>query len=202
MFVDEQPPLSARVLGRILVDDRIACRGNCWSSSKCIFDPWPEIWDGWPSTPRPQLAMSSSWDTVVSGVAGAEIVPPVPCVVVAIRLVGTHRRRPDPEIIVEPVRRLGRLLVSDVGPALRVPRLGRQDVADRAFAQELDAVAKDLGASALGPDLHDPIVTPGGVDHELPFADIVAAGLLDVDMFAGRRGQKRHRRGASGRAWR
>ena len=96
-------------------------------------------------------------DAAVAGIAGAEVVPPVPSVVVAVRLERAHRSGADPQVVVESGRRIARLFVADVGPLLAGPGLGDQDLADRSFAQQLDGVLKRgrAAASACRPASRD-----------------------------------------------
>src|SRR4029079_4907825 len=67
---------------------------------------------------------------VISGVAGAEVEPPVPGVMESVLLERNKLGRSDPRVVVEPDRRLPRLLLPDPGPELDVPRPRHQHVAD------------------------------------------------------------------------
>jgi hypothetical protein len=115
-------------------------------------------------TPRPQRAMEA-------------------------RPVGHHGGGPDPQLVVQARRRVAGGAVADVRPPLAVPGLGHQHPADGPFAQQLHGLADRGAAAALRAHLHHTLVPPGGLDHQPPLANVVAAGLLDVDVLARLAGQ-------------
>ena len=57
----------------------------------------------------------------------------------------------------------------------------------------VDRLADRRAAPALHADLHHPARLAGRLDHQPPLADVVRAGLLDVDVLAGLAGQDRGR---------
>jgi len=119
----------------------------------------------------------------------AEVVEPVPIVLLAILPERTHRRRTDPQVIVESGGRLGRLRVPDVSPPLAVPGFGNQHVPDNAFGQQLHCLADGRRAPALRANLDHAFRAERRLDHEPPFANVVRAGLFDIDMFPGLAGE-------------
>ena len=108
-------------------------------------------------------------------------------------VVGPHRRRPGPQLVIE-VGRRGR-----VGRVLRRPHrvvaidLDQPDLAELAFAD--DAIARGdqvRRAAALHADLDDALVLARRRQHRLALADVDADRLLDVDVAAGL-GRRDHR---------
>ena len=63
--------------------------------------------------------------------------------------------------------------------------LRQVDLADHAFVQQLHRLDLVRRAAALRADLHHALVFARGLDHLLPFEDVVAGGLFDVDVLAG-----------------
>src|SRR5262249_41528582 len=111
----------------------------------------------------------------------------------AVDAVGVERRlggRPEPQVEVDVRGWRGRLDVAEVAPQLTVPRLHREDLADRAALDPVHRLADGLGAARLRADLDDDLVA-GGLDHQPALADVVAARLLDVDVLAGVGGEDR-----------
>ena len=108
-------------------------------------------------------------------------------------VVGPHRRRPGPQLVVE-VGRRGR-----VGRVLRRPHrvvavdLDQPDLAELAFADDAIAGGDQVRrAAALHADLDDALVLARRRQHRLAFADVDADRLLDVDVAAGL-GRRDHR---------
>jgi hypothetical protein len=66
--------------------------------------------------------------------------------------------------------------------AISLPRLAVDHLSQRAAANVVAGFGQDLRTSHLGADLHDALVFAGGGDGDLPFQDVVAGGLLDVDI--------------------
>ena len=130
---------------------------------------------------------------VIADVAVAEGVPPPPVVVKTVLLERQHRHRTDPEVVVHAGWRLRRLLVSDVFPALDVPGLGHENVADRPLPQEPDGIGDQGIRAALGPVLNDHAVAAGGLEQEASLPEVVAAGLFHVDVLTSVAGQDRCR---------
>lgn len=110
---------------------------------------------------------------VVSGVAGAEVVPPVPIVMLAIGLKRHHRRRTDPEIVVESAWRFARLQVADIFPPLTIPGFGDDDLADDAPLQLGEHFTNEGRRARLRPDLNDLFRALGRFHHEPAFANVV-----------------------------
>ena len=73
-------------------------------------------------------------DAIVSHVAGAKVVPPVPAVMDAVGLKRHHRRGAHPQVIVQTRRRRPGRAVADIFAALAVPDFADQDFADFAIA--------------------------------------------------------------------
>src|SRR5262245_58913699 len=132
-------------------------------------------------------------DAVVADVAAPEVVPPAPDAGQQVRAVGYGRRRPQPEIEVEVGGRRGRLRLADRAPALAVPGLGHQDLADLAALDLLDGLAHAGGAAALRPHLEALPRAARRLHHQPPLADIVARWLLDVDVLPRLEGEDRRR---------
>ena len=130
---------------------------------------------------------------VVSHVAGAEVVPPGPAVVRAIRAVRHHRGGPDPRVVVEACGRIGVHPGIERAAPLNIPALGDEDVADDALVQSLDRVDHHLRRSALRAVLHQHLVPPGGFDQQPSLANVVRNRLLHVDVFARLAGENRSR---------
>ena len=133
-------------------------------------------------------------DAVVSQIAGAEVVPPVPGIMVPVLLERHPGSRPQPEIVVEPVRRRAGPLAADVAPLLDVPGLGHENVSDDALVQHLHRLDEPLAAAGLRPRAggrgrNAVRPRPGGG----PSRKLWGAGLLQVDVLAGVQRQDRRR---------
>src|SRR5262249_8581599 len=127
-------------------------------------------------------------NALVAEVAVAVIPHPVPVVVdgaefggVAVgELVGG---RAAPQIV---IHRLGRLLravhLADTLAPLVAQTAGQLDLAEFAFVQEGHRLLQAGAATALGAGLADLVVLAGGLDDAAAFADVVANGLLEVDV--------------------
>ena len=70
-----------------------------------------------------------------------------------------------------------------------VPPAGKAHPANFARVQGLDGLDDPRPTAALVAHLHDALVFARGGDHQFAFAQVVAAGLLDIDVFAGRAGE-------------
>ncbi len=69
--------------------------------------------------------------------------------------------------------------------ALEAESLGEVDLPDDAFVQQVHRLHFVFHAAALRADLHHPAVLACGGDHLLAFENVVACGLLDIDVLAG-----------------
>src|SRR6185312_14571428 len=130
---------------------------------------------------------------VVADVAAAEVVPPAPDAMQQVRAIGRLRRRAEPQIEIELRRRLAGRRLADRVAALAVPGLGDQHVADFAAEHPIDPLAHALGAAALRADLQQLAAALDGFGHQPPFANVVTAGLFDVDVLARVEGQNGRR---------
>src|SRR5207249_9623562 len=142
------------------------------------------------------------------GVAVAVVPVPVPVVVEAVAVERAQRRGTQPDVVADVgqvgvvVGRLvrGRLdvelvllpgrhgavgVLADGGPRLEAQAAGHVDLADAAPVDVLDRLHHHRAAAVHGPDLDDPAVLAGGLDHLAAFPHGVRGGLLDVDVLAG-----------------
>ena len=133
-------------------------------------------------------------DAVVSHVTRSKVVPPVPCVVMSIRLERHHGSRANPLVVVEPSRWIGRLCMSDLAATLDVPSLRHQDISNGSIDQQLLGLHNNVVRAALRAVLNVSFIATCGLDEQTAFSDIVRTGLLDVDMLAGIRCEYRSRR--------
>ena len=124
-------------------------------------------------------------DALVAEVAVAVVPVPVPVVVEAIGVERPLGRRPEPDVVIDVggSRAIG--LVPDRATRLVAEPLGHVDLAELARAQKRDGVLNALVAAALRAGLDDALVLSRGLDHAPAFADVVADGLLDIDVLAG-----------------
>ena len=74
------------------------------------------------------------------------------------------------------------------------PGLAEDHLADRAVRDELRRVLQKGRAAGLRAHLHHTLVLAGRGDHPLPFDDVVAVGLLDVDVLSRLAGMDRRDR--------
>src|SRR5262245_58716185 len=121
---------------------------------------------------------------------------PVPMpVVVDIDVVGlafavAHVRpigsRALPQLPIEPRGRRGRLAVADGGAVVVVPGAGVMHGTDVAVMNPLDGLDNCWVRSSLRTELHDAVVLPRGGNGKLSFAWVVARGLLNINVLAGR----------------
>ena len=128
-------------------------------------------------------------DAVIAHVAAAEGELPAPDAVQQRGLVGHHGRGADPTVEVELRWWRGGLRLADVAAELAVPDPAGQHVADRATAHLLRCGRHVGRAAGLRADLHHAFGAPGRLNHQPAFADVVRAGLLNIDMLAGVAGE-------------
>ena len=87
-------------------------------------------------------------------------------------------------VVGEPGGWIRGLLCADRSAALAVPGLGDDHLADRAGAELLDRPADHRSTAGLRPHLHGDAVAAGRLDHQPPLAEVVAGGLLHIDMLS------------------
>ena len=106
---------------------------------------------------------------------------------------GRFGRGTEPEVVVEPGRRLAVGRRAEAGHDVAVgPHPDRDDLADVAALDQLARLLVVRPRPLLGADLDDPLVPPGDVDHPPPLADEQAQRLLDVHVLARRAGHHGH----------
>src|SRR5581483_2019492 len=100
------------------------------------------------------------------------------------------RRRTQPEIPIEPGRRIGvrrRSLPSLLSREAAVkPCLGIGDLADLASANHLHHFLEMLAGALLSPTGDDPVVLGHRFDHLAAFVNGVRGRLLDINVLPGR----------------
>ena len=110
---------------------------------------------------------------------------PVPVVLEAQRIEGTHGGGTEEHVPVD-ARRDGRIFhVFDGGAALEAEALGHVNFADDAVVEQLNGLDLVRQAAALRPDLHHAAGLARHFDHALAFVDVVAGGLFAIDVLAG-----------------
>src|SRR5262249_45958229 len=131
-------------------------------------------------------------DALVAQVAVAEVPVPVPAVMRQVLVVGPLRRRAQPQVEIQVARR--------INPAHRghpahgivatfvTQAPGDLNRAQAAGAEEVDGLADPAAGADLRAGLADAVVPPGRFDDAPALADVVADGLLDVDVLAGLEG--------------
>jgi hypothetical protein len=101
-------------------------------------------------------------------------------------VVGSHRRRARPHLVIQVVGRRGVRRVFAGAHVIIAVDLDQADLAQFTFLDDLLAGLDEVGrASTLGADLHDALVFAGGRQHGLAFQHIHADGFLAVDIQAG-----------------
>ncbi len=123
-------------------------------------------------------------DAVVAELAVAEIPEPVPVIVDQILMVRLQGGGTQPQVPVEPGRRLHGLLEPDGIAAAGEEEIGLVDVADLAAMDELDRLAEAAPPAALRAAGGDPLVLSRRLDELRALPNIVRDGLFDVDIFA------------------
>src|SRR5581483_10494076 len=96
------------------------------------------------------------------------------------------RGRPEPEVVVEPRRRLAVGGRAESRHDIPIgPHAHRDDPPDVAVADQPPRPLIMRPGALLGPHLDDAMMPPRHVDHPPPLADEEARRLLDVDVLAG-----------------
>src|SRR5215813_14000778 len=96
------------------------------------------------------------------------------------------RRRSFPQLVVERLGWIDGPAAANGGTIVAVIRLRQIDATDRALAQFVHC-GDDAGpAAALVAHLHASLMLASGLHQQFALARVVAARLLDVDVFAGR----------------
>ena len=83
--------------------------------------------------------------------------------------------------------------MADIGPFATHPGLGHEDLPHSPLVHHGNALLKGLCAANLRAHLHHHTRLSGSFDHLPSFDDVVRAGLLDVDVFAGLTAEDRRR---------
>src|ERR1043166_2099806 len=128
-------------------------------------------------------------NAVVAEFARAPVPKPVPIVVNDIILEWPLGRGSLPKGVIQPFRNRRRLAMTDSGTMVRVPGTREKHFANLAAAQRGNRLDDPWPASPLVSHLHDAFVFARRRDHQLALVQIMAAGLLDVNVFAGRAGE-------------
>ena len=101
----------------------------------------------------------------------------------------------EPHVVIKSGRRLAVGRRAEAGHDVAVmPHPHRHDLADPAAADQLARSLVMRPRALLGPDLNDPVVPPGDVDHPAPLARKQRERFLDIHVLARRTGQHRHER--------
>src|SRR5437588_1520972 len=124
-------------------------------------------------------------NAVVPKFAGAPIPEPVPIIVYDIVLEGPLGSRPLPQCIIEPVGNRRRLAAANGWALIGVPGTSKKQFAEFTSMQSSDGLDDPRPTAALVAHLNNTLMSARRRDHELAFAQIVAAGLLDIDVLAG-----------------
>src|SRR5690606_5688328 len=123
---------------------------------------------------------------LIAEVAVAGRANPVPVVVQPLPLRHDERRRAAPQVKVHPLRnrRFGIDEADAVALAI-TDRVGCFHRADLAAVNELECLPHAGHAATLHAHLADAAELAGPLRHDAAFLHVVAAGLFDVDIFAG-----------------
>ena len=163
-------------VGPLLVVVEVALAAECRDARRVSFDA---------ESPASDVDVVN---TVVANVAATEVMPPAPNAMQEVGLIRHEGRRTNPSVVIEMLRRIGRLLLSDRPATLTVPRLCDEDFADRTGLELVHRLDDVRRAAALSSHLHDDFVSPSRLDHQSAFSHVVRARFLDIDMLAcGRR---------------
>ena len=82
-------------------------------------------------------------------------------------------------------------MATDIPAPLYIPRLGHQDIADTALAQNLYRRGNVHVGPHVGAVLDHDIISTRRVQQQAAFPQVVRARLFDVNVFAGIAGQDR-----------
>jgi hypothetical protein len=153
------------------------CRDGRW---KC-FDAQP-----------PQRVVTFV-DAIVSKIAAAEVVPPMPIVMKTI-LLERHPLCGANPIIIRNARR-GRtwLQAADVFPHLPVPAFGNQYVANHAVVQHFYGLRDGRIGARLRPVSYDFAMGSRGGKEQLAFLHVVGTRFFDIHVLIGRKSQQGNR---------
>src|SRR5713226_866421 len=128
-------------------------------------------------------------NTLVADLAIAVVPQNVPTGAARLRVsllrIGDLRRRAEPGVPVQPRRYGIDCYLSRTGPRLVGETSRHIDPPDHALLQLGHSFHDVWAGTVLSPVLNDAVVLVGRLDNFLTFGEIVRAGLLHVDIFAG-----------------
>ena len=124
-------------------------------------------------------------DALVADVAVAEVPEPVPVVVDEVAVEGLFGGGSEPEVEVHVAGDFFVGFVADAPAGFAAVAFGDEEFAVLAAVDGGDLLGPAAAGAALGAVLDDAVVFAGGLDALAAFEDVVAAGFLDVDVFAG-----------------
>ena len=124
-------------------------------------------------------------NALVADVAVAEVPEPVPVVVDEVAVEGLFGSGSEPEVEVYVAGDFFVGFVADAPAGFAAVAFGDEEFAVFAAVDGGDLLGPAAAGAALGAVLDDAVVFAGGFDALAAFEDVVAAGFLDVDVFAG-----------------
>ena len=124
-------------------------------------------------------------DALVAHVAVAEVPEPVPVVMDEVAVEGLFGSGAEPEVEVYVAGDFFVGLVADAPAGFAAVAFGDKEFAVLAAVNGGDLLGPAAAGAALRAVLDDAVVFAGGFNALAAFEDVVAAGFLDVDVFAG-----------------
>lgn len=124
-------------------------------------------------------------NALVADVAVAEVPEPVPVVVDEVAMEGLFGGGAEPEVEVYVAGNFFVGFVADAPAGFAAVAFGDEEFSVLAAVDGGDLLGPAAAGAALGAVLDDAVVFAGGLDALAAFEDVVAAGFLDVDVFAG-----------------
>lgn len=124
-------------------------------------------------------------NALVAHVAVAEVPEPVPVVVDEVAVEGLFGSGSKPKVKIHVAGDFFVGLVANAPSRLAAVAFGNEEFAVLAAVNGGDLLGPSAAGAALRAVLDDAVVFAGGFNALAAFKDVVAAGLLDVDVFAG-----------------
>lgn len=124
-------------------------------------------------------------NALIAHVAVAEVPEPVPVVVDEVAVEGLFGGGAKPEVEVHVAGDFFVGFVADAPAGFAAVAFGDEEFAVFAAVNGGDLLGPAAAGAALGAVLDDAVVFAGGFNALAAFEDVVAAGFLDVDVFAG-----------------
>ncbi len=124
-------------------------------------------------------------DTLVRDIAVSGVPEPMPVVVETIRIERLHCGRSHPQIVVDARRHRRIGFVADRFTALVAQPFRHIDLAESAFAHQIDGALVMFQTARLHSTLHDAIVFARGLYRAPSFADVVTGRFFHIHVFSG-----------------